>query len=92
MKTIKQAAKELAKEIENETSVKNPLNPNVIEEGGWKNFLGSVERNMEVILPTILEYIKKNSELLGTKKVLWKTKFQFKIGRYYFKIDTVEDV
>lgn len=64
MKTLKQLAKELAKEIEKDTSVRNPLNPNVIEEDGWKNFLGSVEKNMEVTLPTILKFIKKNPELL----------------------------
>lgn len=64
MKTLKQVAKELSKEIEKSTSIRNPLNPNVIEEDGWKNFLGSVEKNMEVTLPTILKFIKNNPEIM----------------------------
>jgi hypothetical protein len=64
-KQIKTAAQELAKDIKDATAFREELNPNVILTEGWTNFLGSVEKNMEVVLPVVLEYLKTQPELLA---------------------------
>lgn len=61
---LKKSSKELAKRIENDTSVRYELNPNVVLEPGWKNFLGSIESNLFKTLPIVLKYIKENPQLL----------------------------
>lgn len=61
---IQQAARELTKEIEKATAVKYELNPNVILEPGWKNLLGSVEANMNKLMPTMIKFFKAHPELL----------------------------
>lgn len=64
-KQIKHAARELAKDYKSATAVREELNPNVILAEGSVNLLGSVEKNMEVILPVVLEYLKTQPELLA---------------------------
>ena len=61
---LKKASKDLAKLIEDATAERYELNPKVILEPGWKNFLGSIEHNLFKSLPVILKYIKANPQLL----------------------------
>ncbi len=61
---IKKLTNHIAKDIKTVTSTVNPLNPSHIIEDGWENFLGSIPKNLEVILPVLLWHIKENPEIL----------------------------